>query len=87
MYELDYTTVYAMGFRDGKLKAQENGKINKDLIKANTNLVDENKILKGEILRLKNINQRAIRLIERYKKYNVIPLELYEILLDKEVVE
>ena len=31
-------------------------------------------------MRLNNINQRAIRYIEKYSDYNVIPYELYKIL-------
>lgn len=87
MDNLDFSTVYAMGFSDGKQKAMTSSNADKDLIKANTKLVDENKILKGENLRLKNINQRAIRFIEKYSDYNAIPYELYEILIDKELEE
>ena len=50
------------------------------MIEANKNLLDENKVLKkdNEILE-KRIN-KALKIIEKYKNYNVIPEELENVL-------
>lgn len=74
----EFYTTYLMGFADGKRKGRES--IEKELLQANTDLSDENRMLKKENMRLNNINQRAIRYIEKYSDYNVIPYELYKIL-------
>ncbi len=59
---------------------REASKIEKQLINSNTKLVDENKVLKkdNEILE-KRIN-KALKIIEKYRNYNVIPEELENVL-------
>lgn len=50
------------------------------LIEANTKLVDENRLLKKDIFELERRIRKTLEIIEKYKKYNVIPLELEETL-------
>lgn len=52
----------------------------KDLIEANTKLLDENKVLKRDIAILEKRINEAVKIIEKYRKYNVIPEELENIL-------
>ena len=46
------------------------------MIEANKNLLDENKMLKRDVAILEKRINKALRIIEDNRKYNVIPEEL-----------
>lgn len=50
------------------------------MIEANKTLLDENKMLKRDIAILEKRINKALKIIEKYKSYNVIPEELENIL-------
>lgn len=76
--KIDNNIAYMLGFDDGRrngVKIKE-----KELIEANTNLSDENRLLKQGIEELEDIRRKAMEYIEKYSDYNVIPYRIYEIL-------
>lgn len=50
------------------------------MIEANKNLLDENKMLKRDIAILEKRINKALKIIENNRKYNVIPEELENVL-------
>ena len=50
------------------------------MIEANKNLLDENKMLKRDIAILEKRINKALKIIEDNRKYNVIPEELENVL-------
>ena len=50
------------------------------MIEANKNLLDENKMLKTDVAILEKRINKALKIIEDNRKYNVIPEELENVL-------